>query len=130
MKSLKEWMLVSVFAGMLFSSCQGTCALLPTACGAVLTAASSAADEETSGKNAGGGNTAGGIGTARVKEKTTTEKFVPEEARKLTEAIMNKIPPILRGLRESGRLNWKMSELEDDVLILKWKQERMALSCT
>lgn len=31
------------------------------------------------------GNTAGGIGTARVKEKTLTEELVPEEARKLTE---------------------------------------------
>lgn len=76
----------------------------------------------------GDSNTAGGIGQAKVKEKSTVEELVPEEARKLTEAVMKKIPPVLRGLRDSGRLNWKMGELEDDVLVLKWKQEQFLLS--
>jgi len=73
------------------------------------------------------GNTAGGIGQARMKEKTLTEGIVPEEARKLTDAAMQKIPPVLNGLRESGRLNWKMGELNDDVLVLNWKQEQFVL---
>ena len=77
-----------------------------------------------------GSNTAGGIGTAKVKDKTLTEELVPEEARKLTEAAMAKLPPILHSLRDSGRLNWKMGELEDDVLELSWKQEQFVLEST
>lgn len=83
--------------------------------------------EEITEEVTDGGNTAGGIGTARVKDKTLTEEVVPEEARKLTAAVMEKIPPILRGLRDSGRLSWKMAELDDDVLILNWKQEQFVL---
>jgi hypothetical protein len=76
------------------------------------------------------GNTAGGIGQAKVKDKTVTEEMVPEEVRKLTDAVMKRVPPLLRGLKDTGRLSWKMGELEDDVLILEWKQEQFVLETT
>lgn len=69
-------------------------------------------------------NTAGGLGEAAVREKTTSEEMVPEEASALAESVGKKIAPILQSLRKSGRLNWKLGELEDDVLILDWKQEQ------
>lgn len=77
--------------------------------------------------NAVGSNTVGGFGEAPVKKKTTTEELVPEEASRLAASALEKLPPVLRGLRESGRLNWKIGELEDDVLILDWKQEKFIL---
>lgn len=69
-------------------------------------------------------NTVGGLGEASVREKTTTEEVVPEEARKLAHSVGAKISPILQSLRKSGRLNWKLGELDDDILILDWKQEQ------
>lgn len=72
-------------------------------------------------------NTAGGLGEAAVREKSTSEEVVPEEARKLAESVGRKISPILQSLRKSGRLNWKLGELEDDVLILDWKQEQFLI---
>ncbi len=82
-------------------------------------------DEKEMAKNPT--NTAGGLGEAAVREKTTSEEVVPEEASALAESVGQKISPILQSLRKSGRLNWKLGELNDDVLVLDWKQEKYIL---
>ena len=72
-------------------------------------------------------NTAGGFREAPMIDKTTADEILPEEARKLAEELLHRIPPVLESLRESGRLNWKIGELEDDVLVLNRKQEMFLL---
>lgn len=77
-----------------------------------------------SSEMAGSSNTAGGIGETPIKAKSKVESVVPEEAIKLADGFRSVIPALYQRLRQSGRLNWKLGDLNDDVLVLTWSEEK------
>ncbi len=69
-------------------------------------------------------NTAGGIGEAPIKAKSKVESVVPKEAIKLADGFRSVIPALYQRLRQSGRLNWQLGDLNDDVLVLTLSEEK------